>query len=72
MNFCDFCDCDDCKYGNGIVSTNHAQTSDGRWICDICYTYDMCTSGPNRNPKGPCDNKNCEHRPKIISSWKKK
>lgn len=65
--FCDFCECEECKYG--IDRLYHAQTADGSWICDVCYTYDLCTSGPLRNPQGPCDNKDCSHRPRIVSDW---
>ena len=66
-NFCDYCSCDDCKYGSYFIS--HAKTLDGKQICDVCYTYDLCTSGPNRNSNGPCKEKNCIHRPKLISDW---
>lgn len=69
-NFCDFCSCDDCKYGNSIYVLHHAKTQDNKWICDICFEYDLCTSGPNRNSNGPCKEKNCDHRPKLISDWK--
>jgi hypothetical protein len=58
--FCDYCNCDDCKYGADLIS--HAQTSDGDWICDVCYHYDVC-------PGHPCDNKDCEHRPDLVSGW---
>ena len=70
--FCDFCLCDSCKYGESDVLTiMHAPTSDGRWICDVCYIYDQCMTGPNRNPEGPCKDKNCAHRPKLIGDWVK-
>jgi len=73
MSFCDFCDCSDCKTGdNGLFKIYHANTSEGKWICDICYAYDVCTSGPNRSFNGPCKDKLCEHRPKLISEWKLK
>jgi hypothetical protein len=65
--FCDNCKCLDCQHGTKYLS--HAQTSNNDWICDVCYTYDLCTSGPNRNPNGPCDEKNCSHRPTLISDW---
>ena len=70
--FCDFCDCANCKDGAEWLS--NASTSDGRRICDVCYVYDLCTSnnnpfGAKRNPDGPCTNKDCEHRPKIIGEW---
>ena len=67
MAFCDFCNCDNCRYGAPWLS--HAQTADGRWICNVCYSFDLCTSGPNRNPNGPCEDLECEHRPKIVSDW---
>ncbi len=68
MAFCDYCECDDCTYGNDRIS--HAKTSDNDWICDICYTYDLCTStGPLRNKNGPCKNKDCIHRPVLITKW---
>lgn len=66
--FCDYCPCEGCKVGEDHMS--HAQTADGRWICDVCYLYDLCTAnGPNRNWSGPCKDKNCIHRPKIVSEW---
>jgi len=65
--FCDFCPCQDCQEGRSDLS--HAQCEDGRWICDVCFTYDLCTSGPNRNPNGPCMEEECPHRPKIVSDW---
>lgn len=66
--FCDYCKCKNCQEGCDWLS--HAQTDNGTWICDVCYAYDLCMSpGSNRNWKGPCDNKDCEHRPKIISKW---
>lgn len=67
MAFCDFCECEDCK--NGRKYLKHAQTKNNSWICDVCYLYDVCTNGPNRNWNGPCKDKNCEHRPKLISNW---
>jgi hypothetical protein len=62
MNFCDYCTCTDCKNGKSYLS--HAQTASGNWICDVCYTYDLC-------PNGPCADKNCSHRPKLISGFQK-
>ena len=67
MVFCNFCDCETCQ--NGASYLSHALCDDGRWICDVCYTYDLCTSGPNRNPSGPCEEEHCSHRPKLISDW---
>ena len=66
--FCDYCSCQDCQLGCAYLS--HAQTDTGTWICDVCYTYDLCTAhGPNRSKNGPCKDKNCIHRPKIVSEW---
>ena len=73
MNFCDFCPCEECR--NGVDGLSHAQTKEGKWICDICYTYDVCTSGPNRSRHGPCEteygtlNPNCVHRPILVTGW---
>lgn len=38
--FCDFCKCGDCQ--NGREDLSHAQTEDGRWICDVCWRYEVC------------------------------
>lgn len=65
--FCNNCKCKDCQFGTDRLY--HAQTANGDWICDVCYTYDVCTSGPNRNPNGPCKRKDCKHRPKLVSKW---
>lgn len=62
--FCDFCSCKDHS-----TSSYHAKTSDNKLICDICFEYDVCTSGPNRNSNSPCDDMDCIHRPKLISDW---
>jgi hypothetical protein len=67
--FCDFCDCEDCKFGQKMLS--HAETNKGTWICDICYYYDQCTNGPDRNPDGPCKDKLCKHRPILMGHWLK-
>lgn len=69
MNFCDFCSCEDCITGDCKHEIFHAKTSDDKFICDVCYTYDVCTSGSNRSLNGPCEDKECIHRPKIISEW---
>lgn len=71
MNFCDYCPCENCVTGESIFTMHHAQTTNGKWICDVCFSYDLCTSGPNRNPNGPCDDKKCKHRPRLISGWLK-
>jgi hypothetical protein len=70
--FCDFCKCGNCRDGAPWLS--NARTSDGRNICDVCYTYDVCVRAQrkaNETVRGPCDNTNCEHRPRIVSDWKK-
>lgn len=70
MAFCDFCDCDDCK--NGTKYLTHAQTSDGKWICDVCYQYDVCVDQKRKNNdySGPCENLDCAHRPKVTKFMK--
>jgi len=77
MAFCDFCDCDMCRTGeDGFKEPmfSHAQTSDGRWICDICYQYSVCISEQRKERSGghngPCPPGPCKHRPQIISVWK--
>ena len=72
--FCSFCSCEQCKTGDtGIAGfkVTHAQTEDGRWICEVCYTYDVCIDAQRAKGKvtGPCENKDCEHRPKIVTAW---
>lgn len=62
--FCSFCNCNQCR--NGSEGIYHAKTTDGRWVCSICYEIDICSRG---NPNGPCDDLNCIHRPKIVSEW---
>lgn len=70
MSFCDFCDCNECQFGyDAKKKIHHAKTSDGKLICEICYEYDLCTANvPNRR-SNPCINKNCTHRPIIVSEW---
>ena len=71
--FCDFCDCEDCRDGSELLY--HASTTDNKWICDVCWTYDLCTSnnnpfGVDRNPDGPCpSNVECRHRPRLSGPW---
>lgn len=67
--FCDFCDCADCQ--GGREGLTHAATADGRWICDVCYTYDLCTGANKQVPRAPhpCADKNCAHRPRLISAF---
>lgn len=78
MAFCDFCDCENCK--SGIISYDigsgvrelklyHAKCDDNKWICEVCYLYDLCISGPNKNVDEPCKDKKCSHRPKLISDF---
>jgi len=69
--FCDYCDCNDCKYGSKYCS--YAQTDEDKNICDICYHYDVCVNAQRLagEYKEPCKDLNCKHRPKIISEWKK-
>jgi hypothetical protein len=71
--FCDFCDCEDCKTGSpGIKNLLHAQTVDGKWICDVCFTYDECVRQKRiTGGGGPCETKDCNHRPKLVSGWSK-
>lgn len=64
--FCDFCFCEDCQFGRDNLT--HSKTSDGKYICDVCYYYDACI---NAGCNLPCEDKECEHRPKLISSFVK-
>ncbi len=66
--FCNYCNCDDCV--NGRDGLLHALTQENTYICDVCYTYDVCTNGPNRNNNGPCSKTDeCSHRPLLISEF---
>ena len=67
MNFRNYCSCSNCK--NGIQGLFHAKTENEDFICGICWLYDQCTSGKDR-VNHPCEDKNCQHRPKIIGEWK--
>ena len=69
MNFCNYCSCSDCQYGTTYLY--HAETINGDWICDVCYLYDECVIAKIKLNQftGPCPNKDCEHRPKIIGEW---
>jgi len=73
MAFCDFCSCDRCRDGSDLIQ--HAQTEDGRWICDVCYTYDVCINafldrGLRRGPCGDyAGDLPCTHRPKLVTDW---
>ena len=72
--FCGFCGCECCRTGEGWkpLQVTHAPTDDGRWICEVCYSYDLCTSGPDRNPGGPCEDGACRHRPTLVGPWRKR
>ena len=39
MNFCDFCDCEDCRKGETHFTNYRAQVEDGRFICEVCYNH---------------------------------
>jgi len=72
--YCNYCKCVACKYGWHDYWSNHAPTADGKWICNTCYHYDVCTSGPNRSLNGPCEDENrrsipCKHRPVLIGDF---
>jgi hypothetical protein len=69
MAFCDFCDCKNCREGASWLG--HAQTADGRWICDVCYQYDVCVTAKEKlgDRSGPCENFDCEHRPKLATPF---
>ena len=65
MAFCDFCTCEDCREGTKCLG--NASTEDGRYICDVCYYYEVCLdAGMNEPcPKHPL----CAHRPILTSEW---
>lgn len=70
--FCDFCDCPTCL--NGEHGITHAPTADGRWICDVCWQYDVCDVHDGKY-NGPCESDegepiaDCPHRPKLIGMF---
>lgn len=75
MAFCDFCTCNDCRKGNrGLI---HAMTADNRWICDVCWRYDVCVSEKRKSGvrDRPCETlagraiPGCPHRPKLVTGW---
>lgn len=74
--FCDYCNCPDCLEGCAHGMT-HARTVDGKWICDVCWRYDVCVNAKRKlNPSqfGPCEDEwghavECEHRPKLAGEW---
>lgn len=70
MSFCDYCTCEDCR--TGAHGLKHAKTIDGRYICDVCYTYDVCVIAQRKEDgyvTGPCEDTNCKHRPKLVTPW---
>ena len=78
MAFCDFCDCDMCR--NGEHGITHAETDDGRWICEVCWRYDVCVRAKVKmTPRqyGPCEDSegrpisDCEHRPRLVTKFHK-
>lgn len=72
LNFCDFCDCEGCRSGLGWgFKITHAPTECGKWICDVCFTYDVCKKGTNPVPGG-CDGVECEHRPRLSGPWQER
>ena len=67
MAYCDFCTCGDCR--DGASWLQHAPTADGRWICDVCWRYDVCVNAKRhehgvawgeKSPRGcgPCEDEN--------------
>jgi len=67
MNYCNYCPCADCKHGTKHI--RHAKTINGDWICDVCYTYEVCLDA---GMSEPCPSKiKCIHRPILISEWSK-
>lgn len=69
LPFCSFCDCPDCRGGREDLS--HAQTEDGRWICDVCYEYECCINAQQKAglKAEPCPPGPGEHRPKLVGPW---
>jgi hypothetical protein len=72
--FCDFCKCSQCQTGyTGVprFSVAHAQTACSRWICDVCFQYDVCVHGQRAAGElvDPCEDMLCKHRPRIVSEW---
>lgn len=65
--FCEFCPCGDCK--SGRADLRHARTSDGRWICNVCWRYEVCIKAKGARAGGPCDDLSCDHRPKLAGEW---
>lgn len=66
MAFCEYCPCDDCR--KGLKGMYHAQTADGRFVCEICFTYDLCENNEGKIIE-PCKDSQCEHRPVLVGGW---
>ena len=64
--FCDFCPCLRCQTGDAWLT--HAQTEGGRWICNICYSNNVCANIPQCIDE---DGKPipCTHTPKLTTDW---
>lgn len=65
--FCDFCKCKACQ--NGEIYLLHAKTLTGKWVCDVCYAYDICIVAKRKIGElgGPCEaNEQCDHKPKLF------
>jgi len=56
-----------CQTGNSGMQLLHAQCEDGRWICDTCYTYELCVDAGSDPCEGLCGQNKCEHRPKLVT-----
>lgn len=73
MSFCNYCLCQTCQNGRGGLT--HALTSDQKWICDVCYYYEVCLDRceikhGNKPRHEPCKySEECESRPKLIGKW---
>lgn len=68
--FCNYCDCSVCRDGEFYLST--AKISETERICDVCYEIECCVDAKNKTRETdiePCENFDCEHRPKLISGW---
>ena len=55
MAYCDFCTCGDCQEGTRYL--RHAPTVDGRWICDVCWGYEVCIDGKRAAFRRACGEK---------------
>lgn len=83
MSFCDFCQCKQCQTGDAPFHYTHAPTADGRWICEVCWSYDVCGRervrlGETKYKSAPCEDArgraipDCPHRPKLVGPWTRK